>query len=142
MGAVIAVLFIDIDDLKSINDNYGHAAGDIAITVIAQRIRMSTRADDLVARYGGDEFVVILPEIRSAGDAVAVADKIRREAESPIALDGGAVRSGVSIGVAMAKSGSDAAEALRRADAALYRAKRAGRNCTVLDELEGDSWSI
>ena len=60
--------------------------------------------------------------------AVAVADKIRHEAETPIALDGGGVRSGVSIGVAMAKSGSDAAEALRRADAALYRAKRAGRN--------------
>ena len=133
-GPWIAVLFVDIDDLKAINDRHGHAAGDYAINVVAQRLVRHARAEDLIARFGGDEFVVILPAVHASSDAMNIAERMRRDASVAIALEGNSLPTGVSVGVALAHPGEDApADTLRRADAALYRAKRSGRNCTVLD---------
>ena len=133
-GPWIAVLFVDIDGLKAINDRHGHAAGDYAINVVAQRLVRHARAEDLIARFGGDEFVVILPAVHASSDAMNIAERMRRDASVAIALEGNSLLTGVSVGLALAHPGKDApADTLRRADAALYRAKRSGRNCTVLD---------
>jgi len=133
----VAVLFIDLDDLKTINDLYGHAVGDQVISEVATRIAGTARNDDLVARFGGDEFVVLLPSVRTANDARTVAEKMREAANRPITARDTSISTGVSIGVALSRPGADPADTLRRADAALYRAKRAGRNSVVLDPTVG-----
>jgi diguanylate cyclase (GGDEF)-like protein/PAS domain S-box-containing protein len=132
-AAAVAVLFVDIDRLKAVNDTLGHAAGDQAIQTTAQRLLRVARASDLVARFGGDEFLVLLTDVSCPDDVAAAAERIRRDAGQPMLVEGHEVKLTVSIGVALVTPGSDPEAALRLADAALYRAKRAGRDRFVLD---------
>jgi diguanylate cyclase (GGDEF)-like protein len=128
-GQHLAILFIDIDRFKLVNDSLGHAAGDDLLITIANRLRQTTRSEDLVTRHGGDEFTVMLSRVRTAQDAVRVAERIRAAVAEPITICGHRVETTASIGVAFHALDSDrAADLLRFADAALYRAKDLGRN--------------
>lgn len=130
-GTNVAVLFIDLDGLKPINDAYGHAAGDTVIAVVARRLHDSVRADDIVARIGGDEFVVVLTSPRTLDDATHVAAKIHEQVAVPVHTDAGELSVTLSIGLAMVEPGDNSDSALHRADAALYQAKQQGRARTV-----------
>lgn len=127
-GEHLAVLFCDLDDLKSVNDSRGHAAGDLLITTTANRIAGALRSDDLVARIGGDELLVILTGVTGDDDAVAIAEMLRATVARPIAGGPGRpdLSTTVSIGVTLARPGEDVADAIARADEAMYRAKRLG----------------
>lgn len=133
-GGASAVLFCDIDRFKSINDLHGHAAGDQTLQVLADRIRACVRSDDICARMGGDELLVILDGIHDLRDAGAIAEKIRAVAERPIPLGnaGSEISASLSIGVALAAPGETFDEVMARADAAMYEAKKQGRNQVVL----------
>ena len=135
----MAVLFADLDGLKNANDTYGHSAGDQLIVEASRRIQAQVRDEDLVARIGGDEFVIVLPEVLDLDDALAVAAKVIHGIGKPLFIAGAEVPLGVSIGVAVAGSGDDATTLLRNADAALYRAKAAGRNRIEVHEPALDS---
>lgn len=126
-GAMVAALYVDVDHLKSINDNYGHAAGDQALVAIAHRLTSACRSNDIVSRVGGDEFAILLPGLHSISDAEAVADKILGALVDPVAIDGSMIPLSVSIGIALAGSNESAEETLRHADTALYHAKEEGR---------------
>jgi two-component system cell cycle response regulator len=126
----VAVLMLDVDHFKQVNDLHGHAAGDRALRAIAETLRASTRVFDSVARYGGEEFVVVMPGA-SPDEAVAAAERLRTSVEAmTFAPEPGRVyRLSVSIGVACGESGFETPEALLQgADVALYAAKHAGRN--------------
>ena len=132
----ITVLVLDIDYFKAINDSYGHDAGDDVLREFALRMRKATRNIDLACRYGGEEFVIVMPETDMAV-ATVVAERLRRRiASEPFAIQQGArhLEVTISIGIAALSSGGDnAASILKRADQALYRAKRDGRNRVVPD---------
>ena len=124
-----AVLFLDLDKFKSINDTLGHAVGDELLIEVARRLKAQVRDSDTVARIGGDEFVVILPSLKSREDAEMIAEKIRASLAAPYGLNGHAVDTTPSIGVALyPQHGSDAELLLKCADAAMYQVKQAGRN--------------
>ncbi len=131
VGTRLALLFIDFDEFKAINDTFGHAAGDAVLVEVSRRICGHVRADDLVARIGGDEFTVALPAVREVADAQAVAAKIQQALTDPVTAEDQAIPVTVSIGIALAEPGDTADRVLQRADRALYRAKRTGRNRTV-----------
>lgn len=123
-----ALLLLDLDDFKSINDAYGHAVGDRILQVVAQRLRAVVRTDDLVARLGGDEFALLLPQVGSPSDALRVADKALMALGSSVRIDALDLGIGGSIGVACCpQDASDADMWLRHADLALYAAKADGR---------------
>ncbi len=125
----LAVMFVDLDHFKSINDTLGHEAGDELLQEMALRLRANVRDDDTVARLGGDEFTIILAELRQPEDAVSVAEKIINAVEQPLTIAGTSVEVSASIGIALfPEDGSDAESLLRNADSAMYRAKEAGRN--------------
>ena len=129
-----ALVLLDIDHFKAYNDEHGHLAGDAALDRLGEVLRRATRGNDLAFRYGGEEFVLLLPNVELP-DAIAVAERIRVAVEE--AADGGAPPFSISGGVALCDpaDGRDPAPLLRRADAALYLAKRAGRNRIAADEL-------
>ncbi|MFN8125331.1 MAG: PAS domain S-box protein [Candidatus Nanopelagicales bacterium] len=128
-GQRTAVLFCDVDNLKQINDTEGHASGDLVLTAVARRLRRVVRTDDVCARIGGDEFVVVLNGVHSSEQATQIAEKIRVAVSTPIATAGGApVEPTLSIGVAVAAPGEDPDRVLERADSAMYDAKRGGRD--------------
>jgi two-component system cell cycle response regulator len=134
-GKPLTVLVLDIDYFKSINDTHGHDAGDDVLREFALRIRKSIRGIDLACRYGGEEFVVVMPETDLAV-ATIVAERLRRRiAGEPFPIQQGARSTEVtiSIGIAALGHGDNAASVLKRADQALYRAKRDGRNRVVPD---------
>lgn len=132
-GMSMALLMVDIDHFKRINDDHGHDAGDAALREVAKVLRESTRADDLVARYGGEEFLVALP-VRDEARAIERAERIRLHlAERPIRAGGGLLRLTVSIGLSHAdwERPRNITHLITSADAALYVAKRGGRNRVV-----------
>ena len=120
--------FIDLDRFKYVNDTYGHAAGDEVLRVVARRIERTCREDDVLARVGGDEFVLIQSGLSSAVDAAKIAGRIIQELKAPIRSDGAVYDIGVSMGVAIFPGDAETADAiLASADAALYEAKNRGR---------------
>ncbi len=135
---ICAVLFLDLDRFKPINDEYGHAVGDEVLIEVAKRMRSRMRDVDTVARLGGDEFVVVIGSIDSSIDALNVAEELIATIESPVTLASSAqVSVGASIGVSLFPSHADnAAVLLEKADIALYEAKRAGRARCVVYEVE------
>jgi len=131
---VLAVLMIDIDFFKDVNDRYGHAVGDDVLRHVTQSVRDHLRQDALLARYGGEEFSVLLP-VKSRLEGQAIAERIRNIVElSPCESRLGDVRVTVSIGLAFHQANASLEEDLARADAALYEAKRTGRNRVVTHE--------
>ncbi len=131
-GTRIAFLFIDIDDFKAINDERGHEAGDAVITEFARRVGACVRSADVVARYGSDEFVVALTAVHGVQDAEVVAAKVHESLREPIVLNSHSIAVTVSIGVSLVEQNGTLDDALRRADRALYAAKDAGRNRTLV----------
>lgn len=125
------VLFCDLDNFKEVNDRWGHLVGDEVLRRVAQTVTAHVRADDFVARVGGDEIMVSLTHLGGLDDALGVADKIRRAVARPIQLDSAEVKVTLSIGVAMAHMGEDVDHLIARADQAMYRAKHAGRDRVV-----------
>ncbi len=126
----IAVLYVDLDGFKSVNDEHGHTVGDDVLAIVAQRISHALRTSDVVARLGGDEFAVLCRESASQTDVTGVADRITAAVSEPIEVDGHRIRIGASIGIASSPVEDVASNPDRlvdRADRALYRAKAAGR---------------
>ena len=125
----VAVLFIDLDRFKIINDTLGHSVADALLVEIAQRLKSCVRQTDTVARHGGDEFTVILPDLNQPEDAAQVAEKILERVVEPVMAGATAIEISVSIGIAVYPfDGNDIDTLLRNADDAMYRAKQAGRN--------------
>jgi diguanylate cyclase (GGDEF)-like protein/PAS domain S-box-containing protein len=126
----VAVMFLDLDYFKGVNDTLGHDAGDELLKVVAGRLENCVRDSDTVARLGGDEFIVALAEISSREDAAAVAEKILELLNNPISIRERELRISTSIGIAVysADHADDAAELIKKADIAMYQAKDAGRN--------------
>jgi diguanylate cyclase (GGDEF)-like protein/PAS domain S-box-containing protein len=135
-GTSTAVLFLDLDHLKELNDTHGHPIGDAVLIEVGRRITETLRADDMVGRFAGDEYVVLLPSLAAQEDAWQVADAIHARLAKPIAVGDARVRTSVSIGLTIARPGDRAEDVLHRADVALYRAKDAGRGRTEADVTE------
>lgn len=126
----LAVLFVDIDHFKLINDSFGHEAGDQAIVEVAQRISGAVRPSDVVARLGGDEFVVVLDTIVSENAAQGLLAVITDAVQAPLEVADHTLRLTISTGIALADNGLTAETLVRRADLAMYAAKQAGRACS------------
>ena len=127
-GARFAVLYLDLDHFKDVNDSLGHPVGDLLLKMVGQRLRAAVRETDTVARFGGDEFAVIEVDSHEPSVAVVVAEKILKALSAPFSIDGKEIRSGASIGIALyGPDGTDAETLLNHADVALYRAKTEGR---------------
>ncbi len=127
-GSAPALLLIDLDDFKTVNDSLGHGAGDRLLRIVAERLLDATRGTDTVARLGGDEFGVLLGAVRELSEAALVADRVVAALTAPYVLDGREVRVGASVGIAVAQRGDDPDVLLRNADLALYRAKALGKS--------------
>jgi two-component system, cell cycle response regulator len=124
---VVALIFIDLDGFKAVNDRYGHAIGDRLLVAVAGRLRRVVRRTDTVARLGGDEFTIILEGLRHADDAARVAEQALLSLREAFEIGGAVIELGASLGVAIASHASDVPDALtHRADAAMYRAKARG----------------
>jgi len=129
MKRKVGILFLDLDRFKNINDSLGHAAGDILIRTLAQRLQGTIRKADTVARVGGDEFVVILTEISRESDITQVLPNLLTALQAPVLVEGHALSVTASIGISIYPAdGKDASSLLKNADTAMYRAKEAGRN--------------
>lgn len=135
-----ALMFLDLDNFKNINDSSGHLTGDALLKLVAHRLKALMRADDIVARIGGDEFVMVIPNLAEHKKVAVVyatelAERISAALEQPFEIDGNRYNSGASIGVTL-YAGNDQTidDLLREADTAMYKAKRMGRNCIVFFE--------
>jgi len=132
LGGHLALLFLDLDDFKSVNDSFGHGIGDRLLVELATRVRASVRAGDTVARFGGDELVVLLDSVTGAEDAAHVAAKVLAAVQAPFRLDGHEIRIAASIGVSVYPGdGTSPDELVSRADAAMYRHKRRERAASM-----------
>jgi len=126
---VFAVLYLDLDRFKSINDSFGHQAGDELLVATARRLERCVRPGDTLARLGGDEFTVLLDDVRGEAYATAVAERIHKELAVPLQIRGHEVFTSVSVGIALSSAGYDSPDdMLRDADTAMYRAKAGGRS--------------
>jgi diguanylate cyclase (GGDEF)-like protein/PAS domain S-box-containing protein len=128
-GESVAVLFMDLDNFKGINDSLGHSAGDALLRQVAARIRESVRPGDTIARLGGDEFAVLVEGVSAVDDAIGVTQRIFDALEAPFRLDGREITTRLSIGIAASGDGYDAEKLLRDADIAMYVAKSQGKAC-------------
>jgi diguanylate cyclase (GGDEF)-like protein len=128
-GEILAVVFLDLDNFKTINDTLGHAVGDRLLQIVAERLRGCLRPEDVLARWGGDEFTLLLFPIGNAEDTAKIATKILDTLNAPLKLEGQELHIKASLGIALAPyDGEDAETLLKNADAAMYRAKQQGRN--------------
>lgn len=136
----LALLFIDLDEFKSINDRHGHQAGDKVLQETARRLVESVRAGDLAGRFGGDEFLVVAEPIDGIHEATALAERIQETITQPIVIDGATVIPKISIGISLADGSLTAEELLRDADLAVYRAKSAGKDAIEIcdEDLRGE----
>jgi diguanylate cyclase (GGDEF)-like protein/PAS domain S-box-containing protein len=133
-STMTAVIYVDLDDFKPVNDNLGHAAGDELLVLVAERLKVASRGEDDVGRLGGDEFLVLLRDISGLEVPVQVAHRICESLGSPYALSSGAVELRASVGVACACAGEITADGLvKRADAAMYLSKDQGHGLPVLE---------
>ena len=129
----LAILFLDLDRFKPINDTWGHAVGDLVLQEVAQRIAACLRESDTVGRVGGDEFLVLLLNLNSVEDAIRVGEKIREALNQPFMVEGKTLGISSCIGIALYPDhGSTAAELTEHADTAMYQAKDAGRDRVVV----------
>jgi diguanylate cyclase (GGDEF)-like protein len=125
----LAVVFLDLDGFKPVNDAQGHDAGDALLIEVAARLRKHLRSSDLIARLGGDEFLVVLEDIQDLVPVEAVSRKLLSEIARPFALAGGAVQVTASIGISVLPDDAvDASALMKHADTAMYMAKQAGKN--------------
>ena len=131
-GTRVAVLFLDVDRLKVINDSRGHSAGDRLLTAISDRLRHIVRQGETVARFGGDEFVIVSEGVRDALQAEALGARVTEAFNEPMLVEGVPLKVGVSVGVALEDQGASPESLLRDADAAMYRAKEQGRERVVI----------
>ena len=141
-GHRTALVFCDIDHFKTINDRHGHHVGDQVLTEIARRLRSSLRAIDVVGRFGGDEFVVVVPNVDDEAHARALAERVFGSVNGPVNVDGVEIPLGVSMGVAVTDDGCNTADQLlQRADVAMYHSKRQGRRRLSIysSALEGET---
>lgn len=128
-GVLGALAFLDLDNFKHINDNFGHEAGDVVLQEIASRLKANMREHDTVARVGGDEFVLVIKDQPSAGHVADLVERIRRSVRAPIEVGGHEIVPGTSIGVALFPlDGDNVDRIMRAADAAMYHAKSLGKN--------------
>jgi diguanylate cyclase (GGDEF)-like protein/PAS domain S-box-containing protein len=127
-GGNLAVLFLDVDRFKLVNDSLGHDAGDRLLFDVANRLRASVRPQDVVARFGGDEFTVLLDDIGTVGAAIAIAQRITETLRAPHAFEGRDLVLSASVGIAMSAGADSASDLLRHADLAMYVAKDRGRS--------------
>jgi diguanylate cyclase (GGDEF)-like protein/PAS domain S-box-containing protein len=125
-GSRVGLLFLDLDGFKAVNDNLGHHAGDLLLVEVARRFESCVRGHDTVARFGGDEFIILAEDLESDQEALLIAQRVNRVLEDPILLPGGEVTVSASVGIAFS-DGHDAGDLLLAADVALYRAKAAGK---------------
>jgi diguanylate cyclase (GGDEF)-like protein len=130
----VATMFCDLDDFKTVNDDLGHSAGDALLVGVAQRLRTAVGPEHLLARFGGDEFVIVARHVLERGQVARLAERIREQLASPIVLAGREVYVTTSIGVAFSRAGSTAETLMRDADAAMYRAKEVGRHRIVIHD--------
>ncbi|MCZ6514054.1 MAG: diguanylate cyclase [Nitrospinae bacterium] len=125
----LAVMFLDFDHFKWVNDNYGHGMGDLFLKEMGEKLKSNIREEDTLARLGGDEFILVLPELEDREDAVILAEKLIALGREPLNLDGNEVRSSFSIGISLyPDNGTDHETLLKKADDALYMAKHKGRD--------------
>jgi diguanylate cyclase (GGDEF)-like protein/PAS domain S-box-containing protein len=130
-GTRVGLVFCDLDGFKAVNDEYGHTAGDALLRAVARRLEAEVRSGDVVARIGGDEMLVVLNGVRGLDDAVRIAEKLGAAIRQPTDIPGGTVQVSASMGVTLAAPGEDVDAIVARADAAMYEAKRQGKDAVV-----------
>jgi diguanylate cyclase (GGDEF)-like protein/PAS domain S-box-containing protein len=126
-GGGLALMIVDVDGLKPVNDSLGHAAGDLLLSAFAKRLKSAVRESDFVARIGGDEFTIFTEGLKGREDAAAIAEKVLAAMREPLDLDGNTLKTSASIGIALYSDGDTPKTLMHRADVALYEAKGAGR---------------
>lgn len=137
-GTLTALMFLDVDNFKAINDSRGHAAGDALLAEVSRRLNRASRKQDTVGRWGGDEFVVLCEDLPDRTAAEALGHRILKALSTPQDLDGEPVKVLTSIGIALAGPGITADELLSGADTAMYRAKEAGGECVRMHDCSAD----
>ena len=141
-GSEVAVMFVDLDDFKPVNDAFGHQEGDTVLREVAERLKGCVREADVPARFGGDEFAVLLEDVSDASEALEVAERFQERLRVPFEVDGGhRVHTSASISIAVGAEESPQ-ELVRAADEAAYRAKRRGKARSVAfapDPATGDA---
>src|SRR5215204_6705188 len=138
-GSKVAVMFVDLDDFKLVNDSLGHQEGNRVLREVAERLGESLRESDVAARFGGDEFVVLLEDVKDASEALGVAERFQERLRVPFEVEGGRrVYTPASIGIALG-SGERPQRLVRKADEASYRAKRRGKARSLVFESDSST---